>query len=94
MTFGVADLSGRAGRAEGQGRQRVGRLAEQRRRLDELRVYSNLRDEHFRELPHLVHGRDKVIRDYTYSGEHEELKRRLESRATFLNSSGLARDVR
>jgi hypothetical protein len=57
-------------------------------------VYSNLRDEHFRELPHLVHGRDKVIRDYTYSGEYEELKRRLESRATFLNSSGLARDVR
>ena len=45
------------------------------RRLDELRAYSDLIDEHLRELPFLVQGRDGVIRDHAYTGEHEKRER-------------------
>ena len=46
-------------------------LRDSQRRFDELRAYFNLIDEYLNELPRLVHGSD-VIRDYTYTEEHEE----------------------
>ncbi|HEX2739200.1 MAG TPA: hypothetical protein VHM69_02040 [Rubrobacter sp.] len=45
------------------------------RRLDDLRSYATLIDEHLRELPDLVHGRDDAIREHTYTEEHEECRR-------------------
>ncbi len=51
-------------------------LRDSRRRLDELRAYSNFIDEHLRELPYLVHGREKLIRNHAYTEEHEERKRK------------------
>lgn len=50
-------------------------LRDSGRRLDELRAYSDLIDEHLRELPFLVQGRDGVIRDHVYTDEHEERER-------------------
>ena len=51
-------------------------LRDSRRRLEELRAYSDLIDEHLQELPDLVHGRDKLIRDHAYTEEYEEHKRK------------------
>ena len=47
-------------------------LRDSQRRFDELRAYFNLIDEYLKELARLVHGSDKVIRDYTYMEAHEE----------------------
>ena len=47
-------------------------LRDSRRRLDELESYRTIVEEYLRELPHLVHGRDEVIREHTYTEEHEK----------------------
>jgi hypothetical protein len=56
---------------------------------------SHLIDEHLRELPFLVQGRDEVIRDHAYTVEHEERKweAREEGRLpNFPVSPGMFRD--
>jgi hypothetical protein len=50
-------------------------LRDTERRLDELRAYSELIEEHLRGLPLLVQGRDGAIRDHAYTDEHEERTR-------------------
>jgi hypothetical protein len=52
-------------------------LRDSRRRIEELRAYPGLIEEYLRELPYLVHGRDKVVRDYTHTEEHEERERKV-----------------
>ena len=64
----LSELDERRGEAESE----LEALRDSQRRIDELRAYSNLIDEYLNELPRLVHGSDKVIRDYTYTEEHEE----------------------
>jgi hypothetical protein len=68
----LGELDERRTEAEGE----LAALRDSRRRLDELRAYLDLIEEYLRELPYLVHGRDKVIRDYAYTEEHEERKRK------------------
>ena len=50
-------------------------LRDVRRRVDELRTYSDLVDGYLRELPHLLHGRDEVVREHTQTEEREERER-------------------
>jgi hypothetical protein len=52
-------------------------LRDRRRRIEELRAYPSLIEEYLRELPDLVHGRDKVVRNYTHTEEHEERERKI-----------------
>jgi hypothetical protein len=47
-------------------------LRDSRRRIEELRSYPDLIEEYLRELLYLVHGRDKAVRNYTHTEEHEE----------------------
>jgi hypothetical protein len=68
----LSELDERRAEAE----KELAALRDSRRRLDELRAYSDLIDAHLRELPHLVHGREKLIRDHAYTEEHEERKRK------------------
>ncbi len=62
----LGELDGRRAEVE----RELAALRDSRRRLDELRAYHNLIDEYLRELPYLLHGRDKVIRDYEHTEEH------------------------
>jgi hypothetical protein len=48
------------------------RVAYQRQQAEGLMTF----EEYLRELPDLVHGRDKVIRNYTYTEEYEERERK------------------
>jgi hypothetical protein len=68
----LSELDERRAEAESE----LAALRYSRQRLDELRAYSDLIDEHLRELPHLVDGREKLIREYAYTEEHEERKRK------------------
>ena len=68
----LSKLDGRRAEAESE----LAALQDSRRRLDELRAYHDLIDEHLRALPSLVHGREKLVRDHTYTEEHEERKRK------------------
>jgi len=52
-------------------------LRDSRRRIEELRAYPALIEEYLRELPYLVHGRDKAVRNYTHTDEHEERERKV-----------------
>ena len=82
MRAHLSELDERRGEAESE----LAALRDSQRRIDELRAYSNLIEEYLNELPRLVHGSDKVIRDYTYTEEHEERDKQPEKRATFLCS--------
>jgi hypothetical protein len=68
----LSELDGRRTEAESE----LAALHNSRRRIEELRAYHNHIEEYLRELPDLVHGRDKVIRNYTYTEEHEERERK------------------
>jgi site-specific DNA recombinase len=67
----LAELDERKAEAEGE----LAVLQDSQRRIDDLRAYSVLIDEHLRELPDLVHGRDEAIREHAYTEEHENRRR-------------------
>jgi hypothetical protein len=68
----VAELDARKGAAE---RELAGldATSERAKLLDSL---PGLIEEYIRELPSLVHGREGAVRDYAYTEEHEERKRK------------------
>jgi hypothetical protein len=80
----LSELDERRTEAEGE----LAALLDSRRRLDELRAFSDLIEEYLRELPYLVHGRDKIIRDYTYTEEHEERERKASEEWRRLSKEG------
>jgi hypothetical protein len=67
----LRDLDGRRAEAE----RELDALRDVRRRVDELRAYSDLVDGYLRDLPHLLHGRDEAVREHTHTEEHEERER-------------------
>jgi hypothetical protein len=68
----AAELDARKGAAERE-LAALDATSERARFLDSLPA---LVKEYIRELPGLVHGREGTVRDYTYSEEHEERKRK------------------
>ncbi|MDP8899702.1 MAG: recombinase family protein, partial [Actinomycetota bacterium] len=67
----LRDLDGRKAEAE----RELDALRDVRRRVDELRAYSDLVDGYLRDLPHLLHGKDEAVREHTHTEEHEERER-------------------
>jgi hypothetical protein len=70
----VAELDARRTTAE----RELGALGASSERVRLLDSLPALVEEYIRELPSLVHGREGTIRDYTYTEEHEEHKRRAQ----------------
>ncbi len=74
-----------ARRAEAQAE--LAALQDSRRRIDELRSYSKLVDEYLRDLPDLLRGGDRPIRNYAYTEEHEERRKRAREEGRLLVST-------
>ena len=69
----LSELNERGAEAE----RELAALRDTRRRIEELRAYPDLIEEYLREFPYLVHGRDRVIRNYTHTEEHIEREREV-----------------
>ncbi len=67
----LRDLDGRKAEEE----RELDALRDVRRRVDELRAYSDLVDGYLRDLPRLLHGRDEAVREHTHTEEHDERER-------------------